>query len=128
MDFSVGVMLFPERKLTVLLQKTYWKRLDPLKGEGCPFCGVSETNAHVYAMFLSKNSLWEYSSVKELEFETVGYFSLNLLNHGPKYSVYKKHKVIILNVLYGINKLGTKWYQENKVKAKGGWNRSCSYG
>lgn len=54
-------------------------RIDPSLGDGCPFCGVSET---VFHMFLNL--------IKDWGTRFLGFFNEILFIYGPKYSVAKK--------------------------------------
>jgi len=92
-------------------------RLDPLVGEGCPFCNVSETVFHTFMECYRLENLMQL--VKVWSLKLMGLFNFSLFIYGPKYTVDNKKRVIILNFLYGMVKLAIWCSRKNKIE--GNW-------
>lgn len=100
----------------VLATNRHIARLNPLVGEGCPFCNASETVIHAFMECYRLKNLMQL--VKVWSLELMGSFNVSLFIYGAKYSENKK-KVIILNFLYGMVKLAIWCTRKNKVEDSG---------
>jgi len=67
-------------------------RLDPLVGEGCPFCNVSETVFHTFMECYRLENLMQL--VKVWSLKLMGLFNFSLFIYGPKYTVDNKKRVM----------------------------------
>ena len=83
----------------VLATNRHAARIDPTVGEGRPFCGIPETLFHVFLQCSWLGSILVL--VKNWGLIFLGFFRDSLVIYGPKYSVFKKDKVVILIFLFG---------------------------
>lgn len=92
-------------------------QLNPLVGEGCPFCNTSETVIHTLIECYCLKNLMQLVTCWSINF--LGLFSVSLFIYGPKYLVENRNNVSILNFLFGMVKLAIWCTRKNKVEESG---------
>ncbi|KAI4871400.1 hypothetical protein NFI96_009402 [Prochilodus magdalenae] len=102
----------------ILATNRHAARIDPSVGEGCPFCGVTETIFHV---FLQCGRLGPtLGVVRDWGLKFLGFYDEPLFIYGPKYSVSRRDRVVLLNFLYGAVKLAIWLSRRNRIRGCGG--------
>lgn len=104
----------------IIATNRYKARFDPSTGEGCPFCGQSETLNH---LLVSCPRLVGLFDILEEWVEGLGeVFSVPLFVLGPKYSVGKKKVAVLLNFIFANAKLAIWKSRKNRVLGVGWTN------
>ncbi|KAL6467755.1 hypothetical protein MHYP_G00234320 [Metynnis hypsauchen] len=102
----------------ILATNRHVARLDPLAGDGCPFCGASETLFHVFVQCSHLRQI--LALVRKWGLAILGSIDQSLFLFGQKYSVSRRDKVILLNFLYGEAKLAIWCSRKNRIRGCGG--------
>ncbi len=91
--------------------------LDSTQGKECPFCIQDETLVHLFCgcgrLGLLCNLLKQWC----LNLEEC--FSFSLFIFGPRYSVKKKQKHVLISFVFGVDKLSIWLSRRNKIQNKG---------
>ncbi len=87
----------------ILATNRYKVHLNPLQGEECLFCGISETVSHI---FIGCSRLSGILGVLRDVSNNLGFIFTNIFFiFGPKYSASNKSKIVLINVLFGKAKM-----------------------
>ncbi|KAJ8362758.1 hypothetical protein SKAU_G00115890, partial [Synaphobranchus kaupii] len=90
--------------------------LDPTVGEGCAFCGASETVFHAFIQCARLEGVLHI--VRKWCMVLGGGYSHAVFIYGPKYSIPRKREVVLLNFLLGKAKAAI-WMTRHRIGGTG---------
>ncbi len=101
----------------IIAMNRHRAHLDPQAGEGCIFCGISET---VFYLFFNCVRLQQLFYKLEEWCQTLGeVFTPNMFIYGPKYSRCRRESHVLLNYSFGQAKMAIWFSRKSKLIDKG---------
>lgn len=97
----------------ILATNRYKNHLNPVQGDKCIFCGLSETMAH---LIIGCSRLFRLFDMLRDLCQNLGFiFTNSLFIFGPKYNALNKKKIVLTNFLLGKAKLAVWLTRKNKI-------------